>query len=192
MTEALRLIREEEPPRPSSRLSETRDALPSISALRKLEPARLTREVRGDLDWIVMKALDKDRNRRYASPGEFAEEIGRYLNGEAILARPPRLFIDLKVRSSRREASSLALRLLERASVGSVTATVASSPLTAPRTTLAKPKLRLFWRLCRKSDPGRGRKVWQAGPEVSRAALEAALPMVDRANQPRASRPGCA
>ncbi|HEV3120053.1 MAG TPA: serine/threonine-protein kinase, partial [Gemmataceae bacterium] len=89
MTEALRLIREEEPPRPSTRLSESKDSLASISAQRKLEPARLTREVRGDLDWIVMKALEKDRNRRYVSPGSFAEDIERYLRDEAIEARPP-------------------------------------------------------------------------------------------------------
>jgi tetratricopeptide (TPR) repeat protein len=89
MTEVLRLIREEEPPKPSIRLSEAKDSLASISAQRKLEPARLTREVRGDLDWIVMKALEKDRNRRYVSPGSLAEDIERYLRGDAIEARPP-------------------------------------------------------------------------------------------------------
>jgi WD40 repeat protein/serine/threonine protein kinase/Flp pilus assembly protein TadD len=89
MIEALRLIREEEPPKPSARLSELKDSLAAISAQRKLEPARLTREVRGDLDWIVMKALEKDRNRRYVSPGSFADDIERYLRGEAIAARPP-------------------------------------------------------------------------------------------------------
>jgi eukaryotic-like serine/threonine-protein kinase len=88
-TEALRLIREEEAPRPSTRLSESKNLLVSVSALRKLEPARLTREVRGDLDWIVMKALEKDRNRRYVTPGSFARDIERYLQGEAIEARPP-------------------------------------------------------------------------------------------------------
>ena len=65
MEEALRLIREEDPPKPSSRLSETKESLASISAQRKLEPARLTKEIRGDLDWIVMKAAGKRlRNRR--------------------------------------------------------------------------------------------------------------------------------
>jgi serine/threonine protein kinase len=59
VTEALRMIRETEPPRPSTRLNDSKDALASISAQRKLEPARLTREVRGELDWIVMKALEK-------------------------------------------------------------------------------------------------------------------------------------
>src|SRR5439155_21065017 len=89
MPEALRLNREEDPPRPSTRLSDSKDTLASISAQRKLEAARMTREVRGDLDWIAMKALEKDRNRRYGTPGDFAEDVQRYLRGEAILARPP-------------------------------------------------------------------------------------------------------
>ena len=61
----LRMIREEEPPRPSTRLSDSGEALASISAQRHMEPAKLTKLVRGELDWIVMKALEKDRNRRY-------------------------------------------------------------------------------------------------------------------------------
>ena len=65
LLEVLRVIREEEPPRPSTRLSESQEALPSISAQRQTEPAKLTRLVRGELDWIVMKALEKDRGRRY-------------------------------------------------------------------------------------------------------------------------------
>ena len=66
LDEMLRLIREVEPPTPSSRIS-TSDTLPSIAATRQIEPARLSRFVRGDLDWIVMKALAKERNRRYES-----------------------------------------------------------------------------------------------------------------------------
>ena len=62
----LRVIREVEPPTPSSRIS-TSEALPSLAANRQVEPARLSRLVRGDLDWIVMKALAKERERRYAS-----------------------------------------------------------------------------------------------------------------------------
>ena len=89
MMETLRLIREEEPPRPSTRLSESKDALASISAQRKLEPARLTREVRGDLDWIVMKALEKDRNRRYETASALAADVQRYLNDETVQACPP-------------------------------------------------------------------------------------------------------
>jgi non-specific serine/threonine protein kinase/serine/threonine-protein kinase len=88
-TETLRLIREEEPPRPSTRLSESKDTLASISAQRHMEPARLTKEVRGELDWIVMKALEKDRNRRYETANTLAQDVDRYLADEPVLACPP-------------------------------------------------------------------------------------------------------
>ena len=67
LDEMLRMIREVEPPTPSSRIS-TSETLPSLAADRQIEPARLGRFVRGDLDWIVMKALAKERQRRYESP----------------------------------------------------------------------------------------------------------------------------
>src|SRR5579864_3432165 len=87
--EIRRIIREEEPPRPSTRLSESKDSLPSISAQRQTEPARLTRLVRGELDWIVMKALEKDRNRRYETASGFAMDVQRYLADEPVQACPP-------------------------------------------------------------------------------------------------------
>jgi tetratricopeptide (TPR) repeat protein/serine/threonine protein kinase len=87
--EIRRIIREEEPPRPSTRLSESGDTLTTISAQRQTDPGRLTKQVRGDLDWIVMKALEKDRNRRYESPGAFAADVQRYLADEPVQARPP-------------------------------------------------------------------------------------------------------
>ena len=87
--EILRRIREEEPPKPSTRLSESRDSLPSVAALRKIEPGRLTKLLRGDLDWIVMKALEKDRTRRYESASGFARDIERHLQGDPVEAGPP-------------------------------------------------------------------------------------------------------
>jgi WD40 repeat protein len=89
LLEVLRVIREEEPPRPSTRLSESKDSLPSISAQRQTEPAKLTRLVRGELDWIVMKALEKDRSRRYETANGFALDIQRYLADEPVQACPP-------------------------------------------------------------------------------------------------------
>ena len=86
--EMRRLIREEEPPRPSVRLSSS-VALPSLAAGRQIEPARLTKLVRGELDWIVMKALEKDRNRRYETANGLAMDVRRYLAGDAVLAVPP-------------------------------------------------------------------------------------------------------
>src|SRR5213079_3122911 len=87
--EILRLIREEEPPRPSARLSDSGGALASISTNRQMEPARLTKLVRGELDWIVMKTLEKNRNRRYETAKDFAADVQRYLNDETVQACPP-------------------------------------------------------------------------------------------------------
>ena len=86
--EMLRIIREEEPPKPSTRLSSI-DTLPSIAANRHTEPARLSKDVRGELDWIVMKALEKDRNRRYETASGFAADIERHLHDEPVEAGPP-------------------------------------------------------------------------------------------------------
>jgi tetratricopeptide (TPR) repeat protein len=87
--EIRRIIREEEPPKPSTRLSESKDSLPSISAQRHTEPGQLTKLVKGELDWIAMKALEKDRNRRYATANAFASDIQRYLADEPVMACPP-------------------------------------------------------------------------------------------------------
>jgi hypothetical protein len=87
--EIRRIIREEEPPKPSTRLSESKDSLPSVAALRHTEPAKLTKLVRGELDWIVMKALEKDRNRRYETASNFAKDVERHLRDELVEARPP-------------------------------------------------------------------------------------------------------
>ena len=87
--EIQRLIRDVEPPRPSSRLSSLGDSATIVAGNRATDPKPLSRLLAGDLDWIVMKALEKDRDRRYASAGTLAEDVGRYLRREAILARPP-------------------------------------------------------------------------------------------------------
>jgi serine/threonine protein kinase/tetratricopeptide (TPR) repeat protein len=87
--EIVRMIKEEEPPKPSTRLSESGEALASISAQRHTEPAKLTKLVRGELDWIVMKCLEKDRNRRYETTNGLAMDVQRYLNDEPVAACPP-------------------------------------------------------------------------------------------------------
>src|SRR5262249_54463401 len=87
--EILRMIKEEEPPRPSARLSDSGEALASISANRHTEPAKLTKLVRGELDWIVLKALEKDRGRRYETANGLALDVQRYLADEPALACPP-------------------------------------------------------------------------------------------------------
>jgi serine/threonine protein kinase/Flp pilus assembly protein TadD len=85
-----RIIREEEPPKPSTRLSTLQEAaLSTIAEKRGIEPRRLAVEFRGELDWVVMKALDKDRNRRYETTSAFAADIHRYLSDEPVQAFPP-------------------------------------------------------------------------------------------------------
>jgi eukaryotic-like serine/threonine-protein kinase len=103
--EIRRIIREDDPPKPSTRLSESSRHTPcaleaddtrsvpttlaSIAAVRSTEPAKLTKLIRGELDWIVMKALEKDRSRRYETANGFAADIERYLADEQVLACPP-------------------------------------------------------------------------------------------------------
>jgi eukaryotic-like serine/threonine-protein kinase len=88
LTEALKMIKEEEPPKPSTRLSSAREAA-KIASARRTEPAKLSKLLRGELDWIVMKALEKDRSRRYETANGFARDIQRYLADEPVEACPP-------------------------------------------------------------------------------------------------------
>ena len=105
--EMLRMVREVDPPRPSTKLS-TAEALPNIAANRSIEPARLAKLLRGELDWVVMKALEKDRNRRYDTANGFARDIQRYLADEVVEARPPSRAYRLK-KFVRRNPLQLAL-----------------------------------------------------------------------------------
>ena len=88
MAEILRLIKEVDPPRPSTRLSGSA-SLPSFAAQRSLEPASLTRTISGDLDWVIMKALEKERSRRYETASGLAADIMRHLADEPVSASPP-------------------------------------------------------------------------------------------------------
>ncbi len=89
LAEILRRIKEEDTPAPSTRLAQSQEMLASIAANRHIEPARLTRLVRGELDWIVMRAIEKDRTRRYETANAFARDVQRYLADEAVEACPP-------------------------------------------------------------------------------------------------------
>jgi tetratricopeptide (TPR) repeat protein/tRNA A-37 threonylcarbamoyl transferase component Bud32 len=104
MLEMLRAIREQEPSRPSTKLS-TAEGLPTLAANRGTEPAKLTRLVRGELDWIVMKALEKDRNRRYETANSFAMDVQRYLADEPVQACPPSFWYRLRKFARRNRAA---------------------------------------------------------------------------------------
>jgi serine/threonine protein kinase len=106
LDEVLRIVRDEEPPRPSQRLS-TSQMKASIAATRGSEPLKLSQLMRGELDWIVMKALEKDRTRRYDTANGFAADIQRYLAGEQVQAVPPSLGYRLKKAYRRNRAAVL-------------------------------------------------------------------------------------
>jgi len=111
MLEMLRIIREQEPSKPSTKLSSS-EVLPTLSANRGTEPAKLTKLVRGELDWIVMKALEKDRNRRYETANGFAMDVQRYLADEAVQACPPSVGYRLKKFVRRNKGPVLAASLV--------------------------------------------------------------------------------
>ncbi len=85
----LEIIREQDPPKPSARLSKSGDSIAGVSLSREIEPSRLKAMLSGELDWVVMKAIEKDRDRRYESASDFAKDIARFLNDQAVTARPP-------------------------------------------------------------------------------------------------------
>ena len=87
--EMRRKIREQDPPRPSTRVTTTGKTSPKMAERLRTDPPTLARSLRGDLDWIVMKALEKDRNRRYGFPAELAADLERHLKDEPVFASPP-------------------------------------------------------------------------------------------------------
>jgi eukaryotic-like serine/threonine-protein kinase len=122
MLEMLRVIREQEPSKPSTKLS-TAEGLPTLAANRGMEPAKLTRLVRGELDWIVMKALEKDRTRRYETANGFALDVQRYLADEPVQACPPSVWYRLGKFLRRHKGPLLALSLVLLALVGGIIGT---------------------------------------------------------------------
>jgi eukaryotic-like serine/threonine-protein kinase len=122
-TEMLRMIREEDPPRPSMRLSESKQTLPSVAALRRTDPAKLPKLLRGELDCIAMKGLEKDRNRRYETANALARDIQCYLSDEPVLAQPPTVGYRVKKFVRRHKGPVVAASLLALAVVAGMAGT---------------------------------------------------------------------
>ena len=119
--EICRRIREEEPPRPSTRLSALPPADLTVLALRRqTEPAKLTSQIRGDLDWIVMKALEKDRARRYESAVALAEDVQRHLDHQPVVACPPTRLYQFKKFARRHRAAFAAVSAIAAVLVAGV------------------------------------------------------------------------
>jgi eukaryotic-like serine/threonine-protein kinase len=122
LLEILRMVREEDPPRPSTRLS-TADGRAGIAANRGTDPARLSQLVRGELDWIVMKALDKDRARRYETAAGLARDVQHYLADEVVEARPPTAAYRFQKLCRRNKAAVLTTGLVVLALLGGLAGT---------------------------------------------------------------------
>jgi serine/threonine protein kinase/tetratricopeptide (TPR) repeat protein len=121
--EMRRIIREEEPPRPSTRISTQGPEATAVSTQRKSDPKRLSRLLRGELDWMVMKALEKNRNRRYETASAFAADVLRYLNDEAVLACPPSAWYRLRKLVRRHRGPVLAAGVVVALLVGGIIGT---------------------------------------------------------------------
>jgi tetratricopeptide (TPR) repeat protein len=116
--EIRRIIREEEPPRPSTRISTLGQAATTVSLQRQSEPKRLSRLIRGELDWIMLKCLEKDRNRRYGTANGLATDVQRYLRDEPVTACPPSVWYRFRKFARRHKGPMLAASLVVLALAG--------------------------------------------------------------------------
>jgi serine/threonine protein kinase/tetratricopeptide (TPR) repeat protein len=121
-SEMLRIVREVEPPKPSTKISSS-DELPAIAANRHLEPKRLTKFVAGDLDWIVMKCLEKERGRRYDTANALAADLEHFLHDEPVSAGPPSRIYRLRKFARRNRGGVIAAGMVLVALIGGVIGT---------------------------------------------------------------------
>jgi tetratricopeptide (TPR) repeat protein len=142
--EVLRVIREVDPQRPSTRLSTTEE-LTSVAACRNVEPRKLAGLLRGELDWIVMKALEKDRSRRYETANNLAADLRRHLDDEPVTACPPGAWYRLRKFARRHRAGVTAAALI---ALTLVLATAVST-WQAVRATLAEQRALAGFRMAR-------------------------------------------
>jgi serine/threonine protein kinase/tetratricopeptide (TPR) repeat protein len=123
--EIQRIIREVEPKRPSARLAEAGASLADVASRRSSDPRKLTASVRGELDWIVMKAMEKDRSRRYETANGLAMDVRRHLEGEPVVAAPPSLAYRARKFAGRHRAAVTAGLLVAAALVLGIVGTTA-------------------------------------------------------------------
>ncbi len=123
LDEIIRILRNEEPPKPSTRVSTSMGKPSTAAADCRTEPGKLLALLRGDLDWLVMKALDKERDRRYETAASFAADIERYLNGEPIEARPPSALYRLRKNAARHRVALTTIGIVLITLVAAITLT---------------------------------------------------------------------
>ena len=124
VSELQRMIREVDPPRPSARLSTSTATLPQLAAARSTEPKRLRTLLRGELDWIAMKAIEKEVERRYQTANALANDVLRYLAGEPVVAAPPSTVYRLRKFLTRHRGPVIAAAMVVLALVGGFAATL--------------------------------------------------------------------
>ncbi len=129
--EILRIIKEEEPPKPSTRISTLGQAAATVSANRRSDPKKLGQIVRGELDWIVMKCLEKDRNRRYDTANGLAADVQRYLGDEPVQACPPSAWYRFRKFARRNRAALATTAAVALAMLGAVAILATSTILIA-------------------------------------------------------------
>ena len=138
--EIRRIIKEEEPPRPSTRLSTLGETLTTVSARRNTQPAKLSAMVRGDLDWVVMKALEKDRRRHYDTASSFAADVRRFLAEEPIEARPPSAWYRFRKLTRRHKVALTTAGIVAAALIlGTVLSTLSAGGPRRPRRWPSRP-----------------------------------------------------
>jgi serine/threonine protein kinase/WD40 repeat protein len=178
LLEVLRIIREDDPPRPSTRLFTTEE-LPTIAANRGLEPRKLMGLIRGELDWIVMKALEKDRRRRYQTANGLATDLERYLADEPVAACPPSAWYRFRKLARRNKGPLWAACLLALSLVVGIIGTtwgmVRATHARADAVMESKLKERALWDKERaladaqKSERDKTNQLWQAMLAQARA-----------------------
>jgi serine/threonine protein kinase/Tfp pilus assembly protein PilF len=178
--ELLRIIREEDPPRPSTRISTLAKAASTVATCRKSDPRRLSQLCRGELDWIVMKALEKDRNRRYESANALTADVQRYLNDEPVQACPPSAWYRLRKFARRKKTALVIAACVFLAFVG-----IAGSIGWAMRDRTAREEGIEHERLAREAalDQTVDRALNEAEPLIDAGKWPEALAAVERADK---------
>lgn len=139
LLKVLELIREVDPPRPSNRLSSASNEVNSaVSDLRRMHPARLQQLLRGELDWVVMKALEKDAARRYQTADDFAQDLTNYLKGDTVRARPPSTWYQIQKFARRNRGLVAAMLVIGFALLAGVAGTTYGLLLANEKTELAE------------------------------------------------------
>jgi serine/threonine protein kinase len=183
LPELQRVIREVEPPRPSARLTQPEGTLADVALRRRMEPQRLARMVRGELDWIVMKAIDKERSRRYETANGLAMDIRRYLAGDPVLASPPSTWYRLRKSVRRNRAAVAAGALIALSLIAGIAAFALQARVARARAAELEQVSKFQADMLRQVDPAQAGKLLT---DDVRSRLDSALARAGASEKERA------